>query len=115
LKPNGKLFLLVPAHQALYNRFDIEAGHFRRYNKQAVRELLAKVTGDRQYQLDQFYFNSIGALGYWFIYKILKKIPQNSAKSEIGLFDKMIVPVMRKLEGKSMPFGISVISIITKG
>lgn len=115
LRPDGTLFLLVPAHQALFTRFDTDAGHFRRYSKQAVRELLAKVTGDRQYQLDQFYFNSIGALGYWFVYKILKKIPQNSVESEIGLFDKLIVPTLRKLEGASTPFGISVISIITKG
>lgn len=115
LKEGGTLFLLVPAHQALFNRFDTEGGHFRRYNKQDVCELLAKVAGVCQYQLDQFYFNSIGALGYWFVYKVLGKIPQKSAKSEIGLFDKLIVPVMRKLEGRSMPFGISVISIITKG
>jgi 2-polyprenyl-3-methyl-5-hydroxy-6-metoxy-1,4-benzoquinol methylase len=67
LKPGGTLFLLVPAHQALFNNFDTEGGHFRRYNKRAIRDLLLKVTGSRRYQLNQFYFNSIGALGYWFV------------------------------------------------
>jgi SAM-dependent methyltransferase len=114
LKTGGTLFLLVPAHQALYNRFDVEGGHFRRYDKKSIRESLAKAAGSGKYQLDQFYFNSIGALGYWFVYKMLKKIPQNSAKSEIGLFDKLVVPVMRRFESRSTPFGISVVSIVQK-
>ena len=114
LKPDGKLFLLVPAHQFLYNRFDLEGGHFRRYDKQAVRELLSRAAGDRLYVLEQFYFNIVGALGYWFVYKVLNKIPQQGAKSEIGFFDKLVVPVMSKLEGRFMPFGISLISIVTK-
>lgn len=115
LSPGGTLFLLVPAHQELFNRFDTEGGHFRRYNKRSIRELLGSVTGSSRYKLEQFYFNSIGALGYWFVYKMLNKVPQNSAKSEIGLFDTLIVPVIRRIEGRFMPFGISVISLITKG
>lgn len=115
LKTGGKLFLLVPAHQSLYNQFDVEGGHFRRYDKKSIRELLANAAGGGKYRLEQFYFNSVGALGYWLVYKVIKKIPQSGAKSEIGLFDKFVVPIMRRLEGKSLPFGISVISIITKG
>ena len=114
LKRGGVLFLLVPAHQALYNQFDVEGGHYRRYDRKAIRELLTQTAGSGKYELTQFYFNSIGALGYWFVYKILKKIPQHSAASEIGLFDKLVVPVMRKLESRSTPVGISLISIIAK-
>ncbi len=33
LEPSGRLVLTVPAYQALYNRLDEGAGHFRRYSR----------------------------------------------------------------------------------
>lgn len=42
--PSGALlYATVPAHQFLWSRSDIAAGHFRRYDRRAIRDLL----GDR--------------------------------------------------------------------
>lgn len=113
LNPHGTLFLLVPAHQFLYSDFDRAAGHFRRYNKRALQELLAGMAGVVTHH--SFYFNSIGALGYWFVYQLLRKAPKSDSTSEIGAFDKYVVPVMRRVEGKHFPFGLSLITVIAKG
>ena len=40
LKPGGHVFVNVPACQRLYSRYDIAAGHFRRYDKPLLRRQL---------------------------------------------------------------------------
>ena len=111
--PGGTLFLLVPAHQALFTPFDAESGHFRRYNKRHMRSLMHDA-GMAPAVIRSFYFNSIGALGYWVVYKVLGKAPRESAGSEIGWFDRVVVPWQRRLEGHGLPFGISLVSIATR-
>lgn len=113
LKPGGTLFLLVPSHQFLYSSFDRESGHYRRYNKPGMDALIRKAAPNGV-TFRQFYFNTIGAIGYWAVYKLLRKAPLEDAGSEIGMFDRVVVPVQRHLEGRWIPFGISLVSIMTK-
>lgn len=40
LRPKGWLMLSVPAFQRRYGPWDIEAGHFRRYEREAIHDLL---------------------------------------------------------------------------
>jgi SAM-dependent methyltransferase len=40
LRPGGHLILSVPAHTRLWSATDVWAGHFRRYEKEALRRLL---------------------------------------------------------------------------
>jgi hypothetical protein len=40
LKPGGILYVTVPAHQWLWSLIDDTAGHYRRYNKNMVGDLL---------------------------------------------------------------------------
>ncbi len=115
VRPRGTLFLLVPAHQSLFSRFDVENGHFRRYDKRGMLALASSISLSRHFSLSQFYFNSIGALGYWFVYKALRKAPDPSGMAEIDLFDRWLVPILRRLEGRRMPFGLSLVSIFTRG
>jgi SAM-dependent methyltransferase len=63
LQPSGRLIILVPAYKLLYNRFDRELGHFRRYSARRLRKLFA-LNGLNV--LDAFHFNLAGILG-WFI------------------------------------------------
>ena len=119
LKPGGTLFLLVPSHQWLYCSFDAASGHHRRYNKRGLRLLLEHAAPDATpvtqfYFNDMFYFNTIGALGYWVVYRLLRKPATADAGSEIGWFDRLVVPVQRRLEGRFMPFGISLVSQSTR-
>ncbi|MBI3403762.1 MAG: class I SAM-dependent methyltransferase [Acidobacteria bacterium] len=114
LRPGGTLFLLVPAHQALYSEFDHEGGHYRRYNKRHMRGLIDRAARATPLAVRQFYFNSIGALGYFVVYRILKKPPRADATAEVGWFDRYVVPVQRRIERNRSPFGISLVSVITK-
>lgn len=111
LKKNGVLFLLVPSHMFLYSNFDKAAGHFKRYAKKDMNsaELPSGIK-----LIDQYYFNMIGALGYWAVYKALKSGNINDTEGEIGLFDKYIVPFSKKILPLKAPFGISLISIYKK-
>ena len=113
-KPGGTLFLLVPAHAWLYSAFDVAAGHFRRYNQRGMRDLVERATSTRGCTVEQFYFNIIGAIGYWTVYRLLRKAPRSGAESEIGWFDRAIVPWQRRLEPRGIPFGLSLISIMTR-
>ena len=39
LRPNGRLIVLSPAHQALFTPFDVALGHFRRYSFSTLRKI----------------------------------------------------------------------------
>jgi SAM-dependent methyltransferase len=43
LSAAGRVYLTVPAYQALWSREDADAGHHRRYSRRAVRQLLEGV------------------------------------------------------------------------
>ncbi len=111
LKKDGVLFLLVPSHKFLYSNFDKAAGHFKRYSKKEMNSL--ELPADIK-MIDQYYFNLIGALGYWAVYKALKSGNINDTEGEIGMFDKYIVPISKTILPLKVPFGISLISIYKK-
>ena len=111
LKPKGILFLLVPAHKKLFNQFDEDAGHFKRYDKKTIESMMDQMNAPRFVSTDKYYFNIAGAIGYWFVYKVIKKKPNQAAKSEINIFERIVVPLMRVIERPWLPFGISLITI----
>lgn len=106
LKPGGRLILLMPAYQSLYNNFDRELFHFKRYNRKEMIQLLKRSGGSN---ISSFYFNAAGIPGWFFSGKLLKykTIPQ----SQMNLFDKL-VPVFRLVDRLLMrKTGLSVIGI----
>jgi SAM-dependent methyltransferase len=115
LAPEGTLFLLVPAHQRLFTPFDAAAGHVRRYSKRHMQPLILGAASGAPVAIEQFYFNTIGAIGYWFVYSVLKKLPDAGASGEIGAFDRFIVPILRRIEGRRQPFGLSLVSVVKRG
>lgn len=42
LRPDGTLYLTVPAHQALWSKVDDNAGHFRRYSRRSLVHVLSR-------------------------------------------------------------------------
>ncbi|MFI5396490.1 MAG: class I SAM-dependent methyltransferase [Candidatus Binatia bacterium] len=114
LKPGATLFLLVPAHRFLFTPFDVAGGHFRRYTKKYMRQLIRSVSNGSTFDLQQCYFNIIGAIGYFISYRVLHKVPHAGAAAEIAFFDSFVVPVMRRIESRHMPFGISLVTIASK-
>jgi len=106
LKPGGKLVILVPAFQSLYNNFDKELEHYRRYNR---RKLEALFTASGFSIQQSRYFNAAGIAG-WFISGKLqhhKIIPSG----QIRLFNRLVT--LFKLFDMLIfnSFGLSVITV----
>lgn len=110
LKPGGRLILWVPAFQLLYSDWDRQVGHYRRYRK---GELGAKVTKAGFDLTEIRYVNSVGALGWLVLARMMRGNPTH--KGQVKFFDSCCVPVLRRLESRwAVPFGQSVFAVATR-
>lgn len=111
LPTGGHLLLIVPAMQWLYGTMDSTAGHFRRYETDAI---VSRVEG--LYKPKRvFYLNMVGALGWFINGRVLKQrnLSADSISSQIVLFDRIVVPVIQRLENLiDPPFGQSLVAIL---
>ena len=89
LKKDGHLIILVPSYQQLYNTFDIELGHYRRYNVAAMSKLFKTNHFDLVHTQ---YFNFIGILGWYFNGNILRK--SQLPAGQMKIYDTL-VPVFK--------------------
>lgn len=107
LEPKGRAVILVPAMKFAYGELDSQLGHHKRYEKPDMM----KVYTDNGFEIEKmFYMNWIGAFGWAFNSRILKRklIPASQA----GIMDKLLVPIMKPLENLiKPPFGQSLIAI----
>ncbi len=89
LKKGGMLIILVPSYQSLYNNFDVDLGHFRRYN---IASLSSLFEANQLEIIQKQYFNFAGMFGWFFSGRILKKkiIPTGQVK----IFD-LLVPIFK--------------------
>ncbi len=108
LKPGGTCIILVPAFSFLYNTFDEDLFHFRRYSRGALKNVLNQ-------ELDVVYsrfFNPVGIIGWYLNGNILKKrqIPSDQMKH----FDRL-VPIFKIIDYFTRQlFGLSVIAVANK-
>ena len=111
LKKNGKLILLVPAHEWAYGQMDKELGHFRRYSKGEVENKILnfKFLSRSVTILNSHYLNWLGLVGWFINGRVLgrKIIPEN----QLGIFDYIARPFLLLEKFVSPPFGISVLAI----
>ncbi len=109
LKPGGKLIILVPAFQSLYNSFDRELHHYRRYRRKNLEQLFRS---NHLTVLKSFYFNAGGIPG-WFVSGTIQKnriIPAFQMRT----FDKL-VPLFKILDFLFLKkIGLSVVCVGTK-
>lgn len=109
LKPGGKLILLVPSHQFLYGSMDSAIGHFRRYNKSTLTDMLKKagfeiILAKR--------LNFLGAIGWFISGRILK---DNAVKAgSIKIFNA-VAPYVLSVENLfETPIGTSILIMAQK-
>jgi 2-polyprenyl-3-methyl-5-hydroxy-6-metoxy-1,4-benzoquinol methylase len=109
LKKGGHLIILVPAYQSLYNQFDVELEHFRRYTQKSLKNIIFQ----NQLQIKKtFSFNVIGILGWFITGSILKK--KTIPEGQMGLFNKL-VPIFKLADVLTFKkIGLSVISFSVK-
>lgn len=69
LAKGGQAVILVPSYSKLFNGFDRELGHYRRYTKSS----LSRVFANTEFQvIHKQYFNFTGIFGWYFSGNILK-------------------------------------------
>lgn len=106
LRDNGKLIILVPAYQSLYNPFDAELGHYKRYT---LKELGKKMQATGMELVHTRYFNLAGIPGWWFTGSVMKKkvIPGVQLK----IFNRL-VPLFRVVDNLVLKrAGLSAIAV----
>lgn len=109
LAPGGMLLIVVPAHQWLFGPFDAAIGHFRRYSRAQLRQVLP--AGGRARQLT--YLDSLGLLGVAISQLLLRQKYPNPA--QIKFWDRTIVPVSRVLDWLTgYNIGKSVLAVVEK-
>ncbi|WP_435015862.1 class I SAM-dependent methyltransferase [Tundrisphaera sp. TA3] len=86
LKPGGHLVILSPAHQFLFTPFDTSIGHFRRYSKRTLREI---IPADLE-RVRLSYLDTVGLLASLGNRLVLKSAMPNPR--QIAVWDKMMVP-----------------------
>jgi glycosyltransferase involved in cell wall biosynthesis len=105
LSPGGKLLLLVPAFQQLFTKIDENLGHYRRYTIAELRERLSAAGFQVR---DSYYFNPIGAVGWFFAGKVFGA--KHIHPSHIGI-QKLLMPITYVLDKLGLPFGLSAVCV----
>ncbi|MCB1689393.1 MAG: class I SAM-dependent methyltransferase [Halioglobus sp.] len=97
LRSNGHLLIFVPALKFLYSELDRKVGHFRRYSK---RELTDVVTS-AGFRIESCrYFDVMGIIPWYVAFVLLK---QTTTGTNVTLYDRIVVPVMRRIENVVTP------------
>lgn len=92
LQPKGKLLILVPSYQWLYNQLDENLDHYRRYTTQSLGQLMQ---AQGFHLLHQEYFNFMGIFA-WFISGYLQGNQQIPA-GQMSLYNTF-VPLFKFLD-----------------
>jgi SAM-dependent methyltransferase len=109
LRLGGHLLVFVPALSWLFSDFDRKVGHYRRYTKGGLGQL-AQDAGFEVVKLH--YFDIAGILPWYVSFVLLKGRP---AKRNVALYDRLVVPPMRILEGVvPPPIGKNVLLVARK-
>jgi SAM-dependent methyltransferase len=106
LRPGGRLVVLVPAFQSLYNALDKGLGHYKRYSRKGLNALLVEQGLEVKHSR---YFNSAGILAWWMSGIILRK--KSITAGQLNLYN-LFLPVFRLIDAFMYRVaGLSVISI----
>lgn len=118
LKPGGKILITVPAGQWMWSGHDVANHHFRRYSRASLR----KVIGEAGLHCDFVsYFNTLLfplAAAARIAGKITGREGSDDAmpsRSLNALFEKAFAFERHLLGRVSMPFGVSLIAIVSLG
>jgi SAM-dependent methyltransferase len=109
LKPDGKLVILVPAFQTLFNKFDVALEHQRRYTPKSLERVMA-IPGFKVIHTQ--FFNVAGILGWFVSGKMMRK--NTIPGGQMRLYDQL-VPLWKIVDWFLKPFcGLSVICVAQK-
>ena len=94
LKPDGRIFLFVPAFEVLFTSMDRKVGHFRRYRK----ELLASRLLEAGFTVTlALYVDSLGFL-VTYIYKLIGNRRGDINPTMLRFYDRVLFPLSLKID-----------------
>lgn len=92
LNPGGYLLVFVPALPWLYSDLDRQVGHFRRYLKKDLVDLVESA----QFSVEKIRYFDIAGILPWYINFVL--LGNSIGGGSVSLYDGLVVPVMRVVE-----------------
>lgn len=102
LRPGGRLVVIVPAMQALYNDLDRLAGHYRRYRLSDFERLESDCSLRR---ISIGYINPIGGLGWWANrFSRRDSLDDEGFNRQIRIFDRYVAPVSKAMSPLTRKF-----------
>lgn len=110
LKDDGHVLIFVPALSWLYGELDRKVGHFRRYHKKPLNQLVKDAGFD---VIFSYYFDVAGILP-WYVSFVLFKAEMSGAN--VQLYDRWVVPIMSRVETIiKPPLGKNILLVAKKG
>ncbi|MGH1541649.1 MAG: class I SAM-dependent methyltransferase [Arenicella sp.] len=109
LQDNGFLLIYVPALRWLYSDFDKRIGHYRRYHKNELIELVQNVS----FKIIQARYVDISGIIPWYVAMVVLK--KNLNPFTVMLYDSLVFPVSKSLESVvTPPIGKNILLIAQK-
>lgn len=106
LGPGGHLILKVPAMPSLYSPMDKAIGHWRRYDKSGLAEVIARA-GLALVHI--WSFNAAAVPAWWWNGRVLKR--RSPPREQVALYNRL-VPVLRRLDRLARLFcGVSLMAV----
>jgi SAM-dependent methyltransferase len=105
---SGHVCIMTPARQEIFSNIDRDFGHFRRYTKKSIKQIL--VAGGFK-PIKICYFNLPGYFAWWLNFKLMGK--RNFNPSMVRFYDQWIFRYFYMLEKSLLrpPIGQSLIAI----
>lgn len=106
LSPGGRLIMLAPSYEALYCKIDKGLGHYRRYTKSTMQQLLENNGFN---VVHSQYFNFTGILGWYVFGKLLGK--EKIGNGEMKIYETL-VPLIKIVDRfTNRVAGLSIIQV----
>jgi SAM-dependent methyltransferase len=97
LNPGGHLLIFVPALPWLYSELDRKVGHFRRYIKKDLEQLVSS----RGFSIVRARYFDLAGVIPWYVNFVL--LGNSIGSGSVSAYDKVVVPIMRRVEGLLTP------------
>jgi SAM-dependent methyltransferase len=106
LRPGGTLVMYVPALNGLYGAWDRKVGHFRRYSKWRLRE----VVREAGLTVAELRYVNLLAIPAWFAFS--RSRVESTVGTSLSIWDRSGVPLSRLIESKvAPPLGLNLLCV----